>query len=543
MKILARMGMKEGDSIEHPWLSKSVERAQRKVEERNFQIRKNILEYDEVMEHQRQRFYGLRQRVLEGRDTRGLIVEYLREAVDDAVAEYLDKNYPLRCVSEFARQRLDATVDPSHLRNKELHEMEKRIKEEAKAEVRSMIDVTLGEFIPIEGSEIKVDFDAQGLSNWARSRFGVELTPSELESADASGSRSHVRRVLTEAAERRIDDTDISGIAVYLEPNYGPIQLVDWVKSKFDLEIPLDEILRAQDSKETTPAMVVMRRVRELYAKREADYPVEFAMDLTMMFMRQNPQAAAQYLVNWANTRLGLDWTVDHLRTNPPAKVREQLAAAARSVDFDRRLEEEIRAAEALPDDEALEKHLREKFNVGMTDWMRHLEGQERSDAIRARISGIIRAELVQFEQALLLHILDDLWRGHLHEMDRLRDVINFRAYSQDDPRIAFKREGAQQFNRMMQDVRDRLTDDFFKVRISPAPMSMPAAAPAPAMAAAPPMGAAPVAPLPRPIPAAMPPRPAPANGGGDNSYYTGYTPPAQPAPQASGESGGPTAV
>jgi hypothetical protein len=46
--------MKEGDAIEHPMLSKSVERAQRKVEERNFQIRKNILEYDEVMEHQRQ---------------------------------------------------------------------------------------------------------------------------------------------------------------------------------------------------------------------------------------------------------------------------------------------------------------------------------------------------------------------------------------------------------------------------------------------------------------------------------------------------------
>jgi membrane protease subunit HflC len=56
--------MKEGDAIEHPWLSKSVERAQRKVEEYFFQIRKQVLEYDEVMEHQRQAFYGTRQRVL-----------------------------------------------------------------------------------------------------------------------------------------------------------------------------------------------------------------------------------------------------------------------------------------------------------------------------------------------------------------------------------------------------------------------------------------------------------------------------------------------
>ncbi|MEO1479860.1 MAG: hypothetical protein AAFV01_14910, partial [Bacteroidota bacterium] len=86
-KLLARMGLKEGEAVEHPWLSKNVEKAQRKVEERNFQMRKNILEYDEVMEHQRQHFYGLRQRVLEGRDLRGLIFGYIDEAVGDAIVK------------------------------------------------------------------------------------------------------------------------------------------------------------------------------------------------------------------------------------------------------------------------------------------------------------------------------------------------------------------------------------------------------------------------------------------------------------------------
>ncbi|HED53241.1 MAG TPA: preprotein translocase subunit SecA, partial [Phycisphaerales bacterium] len=84
MRVLSRLGMKEGDAIEHPILSKSVERAQRKVEERNFQGRKQILEYDEVMEHQRQRFYGIRQRVLESRDVKKLIEEYIDECIDDA---------------------------------------------------------------------------------------------------------------------------------------------------------------------------------------------------------------------------------------------------------------------------------------------------------------------------------------------------------------------------------------------------------------------------------------------------------------------------
>src|SRR5690606_7263485 len=147
----------------------------------------------------------------------------------------------------------------------------------------------------------------------------VELTPQELESSGVEGSRAHVRSVLTDAAERRIEETDLSGIERYLVPNYGAQVLADWAKDKFGIEVPVDEILKAQDAKGSPVAEVIMSRVRDLYQKREAEYPVEFAMDLTMMFMRQNPQAAAQYLVNWANSRLGLNWTTDHLRTNPPA--------------------------------------------------------------------------------------------------------------------------------------------------------------------------------------------------------------------------------
>src|SRR5205085_2224842 len=114
------LGMKEGDAIEHPMLSKSVERAQRKVEERNFQVRKNILDYDEVMEHQRQGFYGLRQRVLEGRDVRGLIFGYIRDASRDAASEYLAKDYAAQCAAEFVRQTLDVMIYPERLRGLDL---------------------------------------------------------------------------------------------------------------------------------------------------------------------------------------------------------------------------------------------------------------------------------------------------------------------------------------------------------------------------------------------------------------------------------------
>nr|WP_242346703.1 preprotein translocase subunit SecA [Anaeromyxobacter sp. SG22] len=62
--LMSRMGMKDGEQIEHPWLTKAIEGAQKKVEAHNFDIRKNLLEYDDVMNQQRRSIYGLRRRVL-----------------------------------------------------------------------------------------------------------------------------------------------------------------------------------------------------------------------------------------------------------------------------------------------------------------------------------------------------------------------------------------------------------------------------------------------------------------------------------------------
>ncbi len=65
--MMDRLGMPDDEPIEHPWVTKSVENAQRKVEERNFDIRKHLLEYDDVMNAQRKRVYALRQQLLVGR--------------------------------------------------------------------------------------------------------------------------------------------------------------------------------------------------------------------------------------------------------------------------------------------------------------------------------------------------------------------------------------------------------------------------------------------------------------------------------------------
>ena len=80
-RIMERMGLKEGEVIQHPMITRSVERAQRKVEENNFGIRKRLLEYDDVMNQQREVIYSRRRHALLGEHLRDDIFDMVREAV------------------------------------------------------------------------------------------------------------------------------------------------------------------------------------------------------------------------------------------------------------------------------------------------------------------------------------------------------------------------------------------------------------------------------------------------------------------------------
>ena len=83
--VMSRMGLKEGEVIQHSLITKSVERAQKKVEENNFSIRKRLLEYDDTMNQQREVIYTRRKRALQGDRLKNEIFEYLDEYIEDVV--------------------------------------------------------------------------------------------------------------------------------------------------------------------------------------------------------------------------------------------------------------------------------------------------------------------------------------------------------------------------------------------------------------------------------------------------------------------------
>jgi preprotein translocase subunit SecA len=90
MGLMERLGMEEGVPIEHGMVTRAIERAQKQVEGRNFEARKHLLEYDDVMNKQRESIYALRRSILDGREGK----EYILNAADEIVAFLVDTHMP-----------------------------------------------------------------------------------------------------------------------------------------------------------------------------------------------------------------------------------------------------------------------------------------------------------------------------------------------------------------------------------------------------------------------------------------------------------------
>ncbi|MBO4295004.1 MAG: preprotein translocase subunit SecA [Alphaproteobacteria bacterium] len=94
--VLHRLGLPEGEALIHPWISKALEKAQQKVEERNFDIRKNLLKYDDVMNEQRKVIYAERKKLMEADDVSESVASMRQECLSNLVETYIpydsDKN-------------------------------------------------------------------------------------------------------------------------------------------------------------------------------------------------------------------------------------------------------------------------------------------------------------------------------------------------------------------------------------------------------------------------------------------------------------------
>ncbi|MCQ0971248.1 preprotein translocase subunit SecA [Paracoccus sp. TK19116] len=111
-KVLSTLGMKEGEAIVHPWVNKSLERAQSKVEARNFDIRKQLLKFDDVMNDQRKAIFSQRREIMETNEVGEVAADMRHQLIDDLIDTHMPpRSYPeqwdIEGLREAVRERLN----------------------------------------------------------------------------------------------------------------------------------------------------------------------------------------------------------------------------------------------------------------------------------------------------------------------------------------------------------------------------------------------------------------------------------------------------
>ncbi|MHC4085443.1 MAG: preprotein translocase subunit SecA [Planctomycetota bacterium] len=454
VKALSWIGWEEGQPIIHKRISKGIEKAQKKVEERNYEVRKSLLEYDEVMDYQRKIFYGRRRTILGGKRLKNIIEEMIEGTITENCETILSSQYPLKCITEWARTSFGVDLKVSDITGIKAEEIEKLIKRQAKGEAENNISLSLGEYL--EDYEDVRSWDVAGLCKWAMSAFRVSLSPSKIKEQGPE----EIEEQLISAAAEQIDKKDCSKVEEFMRKDFGLRTFAEWAWTKFDIKQEHNELAELSVSE-------IRDQLREKtaakYKEREIKYPVEFAMNMVY-----GPQGANVYafesLADWANKKYNAGFSVDQIQNIKPKQLHTQLLELSECYN-NGKLKEEIDDKLYHLDTPGAVEWANERFSASFTkEELGH--GEQRKEMILEAGREFLRSELSDLERYVLIQVYDSTWKDHLYTMDHLKNSIWMRSMAEKDPKTEYKREGHRMFQEMLGTIEDRVTDIIFKVRL-----------------------------------------------------------------------------
>jgi len=459
LKMMERMGFEEGMSIEAKSINRGIANAQKKVEEKNFSSRKHLLEYDEVMDHQRQVFYSQRQEILgAGRPGHSAqlvarIWKMLDATIDAAARKYLDPMFARQAICDWVRSELECTVEPKNIDVDHREGLDRYIRSAAREEAFNNIQMTVGEYMDPDAD--KDQWDIKGLAKWAETRFGATISQNHLKTL----SQDEVKDMLVAAAEKKIDGADLAPLERFCDPHFGINSFVFWARQRFGIELPPNQF---HDTSNDEAEKLMRESVHEAYRQRERSYPVEWALERTVLGQHAESAYSVDNLVQWANLKFGLNWTVDSVRARPLQEVVTELFNLNRDYLTGNRFDAEIDRAAASAD---LETWAKQRFGPAF-DPEGYAAATDKKALLRSFGHDLIRRELTMLERYVLLQIYDQSWKEHMHAMDLLKEAIGLRSFAEQDPKIAYKREGFKMFQEMMENIQEKVTSTIFKVKL-----------------------------------------------------------------------------
>ncbi len=476
-KILGSMGMKEGEAIESRMVTRRIEAAQKKVEERHFEGRKHLLEYDEVMDEQRKRVYGYRQQILDGTNCRDLIIQAMQNQIDHHLNEYLQRDFGVESFCKWARTRLAVTLEPRDFRGMDFEQAESFARDEAERIAETQVLDAIEENLPeSEDEDPSEEWNWVALTKFVNTRWGLNLRDRDLKRE----GRDRVAEMLIERARQAIGKIDLSDGKQFLEENFGLRSAVLWVKHKFGFELDVDEVRELEPE---PIRQLVYQRAERAYDEKEAEYPIMAAL-YRFSSGPNHSRLDREGLAAWASERFQTEISVEDFKHKQREEIRELLVEQSRlckqrATDFHEQMA--VRIDQLFgPDSEGQTaiiaasgtEPLQELIdwtaeNLGGRLAIEDIERMQREDLER-KLTEVVeerfRPEIRRMERSILLQIVDMGWKDHLLAMDHLRASVGLVGYAQVDPKVEYKREGMKIFEQMWDSVWERVTDLIFRM-------------------------------------------------------------------------------
>jgi preprotein translocase subunit SecA len=470
--FLERLGMQEGDKIESRMVSRRIEGAQRKREEHNFEIRKNLLEYDEVMDEQRKRVYGFRQRILDGENCRDVVLEMLQAEIKRHVEIFMQPNFGVDTYAKWAGSQLAAQFEGRDFRGRTPDEADLFARDEAERQAETHIQDAIDENLPGESDE-EGDWSWEALTNMCNRRWNTDLKDRDLKKV----GKQMLPEFLHEQARKFIRGLNLDEGAPFLDETFRFRSLAGWFEYKFGATLNIEEIRHLE-----TPALIekLSKLAASIYSNKEAEYPVMAGMyRFTEHTGKNEARINGSALAAWASQRFEASLPVEELYDKTGDEIVEKLLVLSRAsqqkaeqalVEVKQRAEELFRkvpagqtAASAGIDTKSLanlSSWLAETLKIKLSTeelGLYHRESllHKLSDQIEDRF----RPEMRLMERQVLLEIVDSSWKDHLLVMDRLRSSIGLVGYAQLDAKVEYKREGMRMFEEMWKGIDERSTD------------------------------------------------------------------------------------
>ena len=477
--MLERFGMQEGDAIESRMVTRQVEGAQKKVEERNFEVRKNLLEYDEVMDQQRRRIYGFRQSILEGESCREVVFDQIKKVVNESLSVYLDKNYAVDTYAKWAGGRLSAEFEGRDFRGMNGDDAADHARKEAERQAETQVHDAIDENLPGSEEEVPGDWNWQALANMVNSRWKLNVKDRDLKKM----GRDDLSEELLKIVREKIGEIDLSEGNQVLEDDFAITQLRLYMKARFGIDVPVQTIRELETGDENNE---VVRLAQAAYERREAEFPVLAGVDQfsTSEGRGQPRRVDREALLNWARPRFNAEFPESELRTKLAPELIEVLIARSREcqekaeqalVEIKEKVDEVF--VDSSPDETALAASNGNGVLSNLSQWIEsHLQrkvspeelGRHNRDSLGRKLSDLVedryRPEMRRMERRVLLEVVDTAWKDHLYVMDRLRNSIGLVSYAQVDPKVEYKREGMRLFDEMWESIADRVVGLVFRI-------------------------------------------------------------------------------